>query len=198
MGHLSSFPGSQRPNREWLFLLFDQGAPLSWILGTTMMATQPSVADHHHGYIYIYVYIADSSCQGVLIKEAILIFWYAFLGSKSHKPRSWLQWLHGCLRWSSDQDDTILLYHSADLSIEIPSLGNATNKVDSASQVVVEAKSTTLGVSVWYRQIQAKVVWSWLLHWIQSTSMDFGMRDTVDVWNTAQPHLESRISNHQQ
>lgn len=39
---------------------------------------------------------------------------------------------------------------------------------------------------------------SYIGYTVLSTSMDFGMRDRVDVWNTAQPHLESRISNHQQ
>lgn len=60
---------------------FDQGgSSISWILGTAMMATQLSVADHHHGYL------SDSSCQDVSIKEPILIFWYVFWGLSPTNP----------------------------------------------------------------------------------------------------------------
>ena len=174
-GRVSGCSGSWKSKTKQRMVVLTKGVPLSRILGTTTMGTQLSVADHHEGYIHI----LDSSCQDVSIKQPILIFWYAFWGlsptNPVTKPRSWL---HGCLRWSSDQDDTILLYHSADLSIGIPSLGKAANMVDSASQVGCWGQDLRCLVLL-YRQIQAKVLCFWLLHWIHSTKYKYGFRDAV-------------------
>ena len=178
MWHLSSFPGSQRPNREWLFW---PSASSTMDFGYNMMATQLIVADHE-GYRIVHVkmfrprnqfwcfgmifwgHFAEKSCH----QTQKLITWGAWGGPVTKMTRSF-SIIRLTLASGYPRQKAANMVDSAQVVVKVLKLW----RLEKMPTLVVEARSTTLAVSVlkWYRQIRRK--WCGLASYI---------RYEVQVW----------------
>ncbi len=181
MWHLSSFPGSQRPNREWLFW---PSASSTMDLGYNMMATQLIVADHE-GYRIVHVKMFRPRNQFWCFG---MIFWGRSPKNPVTKPRSWLHGVPEVVQWPR--------WHDPSQSFGWPwhrdTLGEGSKHGGFSPGCCESLETLEIGknahIGCWGKIYdaccfrtkmispdQAKVVWSCILHQIRSTSMDFGM-----------------------